>query len=66
MPNGYGLRKCLCGAFYLRREMVDLEEVDETELDHPSPVHADDLPHAKLRKPWTNTKTSTAAKSARC
>lgn len=46
MPNGYGLRKCLCGAFYLRREIVDLGEVDESELENPSTVHADDLPNA--------------------
>jgi hypothetical protein len=46
MPNGYGLRKCICGAFYLRREMVDLGEVDETELENPSHVQADDLPNA--------------------
>ena len=46
MPNGYGLRKCLCGAFYLRREMVDLGEVDETELENPSYVKAEDLPNA--------------------
>ena len=46
MPNGYGLRKCLCGAFYLRREMVDLGEVDESELPPPRPVQADDLPNA--------------------
>ena len=46
MPTGYGLRKCLCGAFYLRSEMVDLGEVDQMELDHPSTVYADDLPHA--------------------
>lgn len=46
MPNGYGLRKCICGGFYLRREMVDLGEVDESELDQPSPVYDDDLPNA--------------------
>jgi hypothetical protein len=46
MPNGYGLRKCLCGAFYLRREMVDLGEVDKSELDPPSPVQPEDLPNA--------------------
>jgi hypothetical protein len=40
------LRKCICGAFYLRREMVDLGEVDESELPPPSPVQADDLPNA--------------------
>jgi hypothetical protein len=46
MPNGFGLRKCLCGAFYLRSEMVDLGEVDETELENPSHVQAEDLPNA--------------------
>lgn len=46
MPNGYGLRKCLCGAFYLRSEMVDLGQVDETELENPSRVQAEDLPNA--------------------
>lgn len=46
MPNGYGLRKCHCGAFYLRREMVDLGEVDESELENPSHVQAEDLPKA--------------------
>lgn len=46
MPGGFGLRKCLCGAFYLRREMVDLGEVDETELENPSYVKAEDLPNA--------------------
>jgi hypothetical protein len=46
MPNGFGLRKCLCGAFYLRREMVDLGEVDESELENPSHVQAEDLPKA--------------------
>lgn len=46
MPNGFGLRKCLCGAFYLRSEMVDLGQVDETELENPSHVQAEDLPNA--------------------
>jgi hypothetical protein len=46
MPTGYGLRKCVCGAFFLRREMVDLVEVDKSALDHPSTVHPDDLPKA--------------------
>lgn len=46
MPNGFGLRKCICGAFYLRREMVDLGQVDETELENPSHVQAEDLPNA--------------------
>ncbi len=46
MPNGFGLRKCLCGAFYLRSEMVDLDQVDETELENPSRVQAEDLPNA--------------------
>ena len=46
MPNGFGLRKCLCGAFYLRRDMVDLDEVDESELENPSYVQAEDLPNA--------------------
>lgn len=46
MPNGYGLRKCICGAFYLRKEMVDLSELDEEELDQPHTVQDDDLPNA--------------------
>lgn len=46
MPNGFGLRKCHCGAFYLRKEMVDLGEVDESELENPSTVQAEDLPKA--------------------
>jgi len=46
MPNGFGLRKCLCGSFYLRREMVDLGEVDESELENPGYVQAEDLPNA--------------------
>lgn len=46
MPNGYGLRKCLCGAFYLRSEMVDLGQVDESELENPSHVQAEDLQNA--------------------
>lgn len=46
MPNGFGLRQCLCGAFYLRSEMVDLGQVDESELENPSHVQAEDLPNA--------------------
>lgn len=46
MPNGFGLRQCLCGAFYLRSEMADLGQVDESELENPSHVQAEDLPIA--------------------
>jgi hypothetical protein len=46
MPNGFGLRKCLCGAFYLLSEMMDLGRADETELENPSDVQAEDLPNA--------------------
>ena len=33
-------------ALFTCAEMVDLDEVDESDLNHPSPVLADDLPNA--------------------
>lgn len=46
MPGGFGLRKCVCGAFYLGSELIDLGEDDDSELDFPSNVQPEDLPQA--------------------
>ena len=46
MPGGFGLRKCVCGAFYLSSELIDLGEDDDSELDFPSNVQPEDLPQA--------------------
>ena len=46
MPGGFGLRKCVCGAFYLGSELIDLGEADDSDLDFPSNVQPEDLPNA--------------------
>lgn len=46
MPGGFGLRECVCGAFYLGSELIDLGEDDDSELDFPSNVQPEDLPQA--------------------
>lgn len=46
MPNERGLRRCTCGNFLLKSELITVSEADET--DHPSPhlVPTADLPVA--------------------
>jgi hypothetical protein len=46
MPNDHGLRKCKCGNFYIMRELLHIEKVDETDLPHTERVQANELPQA--------------------
>jgi hypothetical protein len=46
MPGGFGLRKCVCGAFFVGSELIDLGEADDSDLDFPSNVQPEDLPQA--------------------
>ncbi len=46
MPPGYGLRHCKCGNFFLLSEMIELDQVEETDMPSPEQVQAKDLPIA--------------------
>ncbi|MEY3637316.1 MAG: hypothetical protein RIR68_449 [Pseudomonadota bacterium] len=46
MPGGYGLRKCVCGAFYLASELLELVDADESKIDFTSHAQPEDLPQA--------------------
>lgn len=46
MPNDHGLRRCTCGRFILQRELVEMAQVDETDLPWPTRVPPEDLPLA--------------------
>lgn len=46
MPNDHGLRRCKCGRFILQRELVEMAEVDESDLPWPPGVPPEDLPLA--------------------
>lgn len=46
MPNDHGLRQCLCGAFYLLKEMEFIEHVEEANAPHTAHVANTYLPVA--------------------
>lgn len=46
MPGGYGLRKCVCGAFYLACELLELVDAAESKIDFTSHAQPEDLPQA--------------------
>lgn len=43
MPNDHGLRQCLCGAFYLVKEMEFIEQAEVSRAPHTARVQAADL-----------------------
>jgi hypothetical protein len=44
MPNDHGLRRCQCGRFILQRDLVEMAEVDQSDLPRPPYVSPVDLP----------------------
>jgi hypothetical protein len=46
MPNGHGLRRCTCGAYFVLFELQSLGPVEQTELPAAMEVAAEDLPRA--------------------
>jgi hypothetical protein len=54
MPNDHGLRRCVCGRFMLQRELVEMAEVDGSDLPWPPHVPPEDLPLAIAQAPSLN------------
>ncbi|MFM7341503.1 MAG: hypothetical protein ACKO3Q_02275 [Betaproteobacteria bacterium] len=46
MPNDQGLRRCTCGKFFLQRDLVEMAQVDQSDLPWPPRVDPADLPLA--------------------
>lgn len=46
MPNDHGLRRCKCGNYFLRSELIAISEVDETDEPLAPRVPPEDLPAA--------------------
>lgn len=46
MPGGHGLRRCKCGNFFLLSELIEIAQVEETDLQYPDHVEPQDLPQA--------------------
>lgn len=46
MPNDHGLRRCTCGKFFLQRDLVEMAQVDQSDLPWPPRVPPEDLPLA--------------------
>ena len=46
MPNDQGLRRCTCGKFFLQRDLVEMEQVTESDLPFAPRVAPADLPLA--------------------
>lgn len=46
IPGGYGLRQCKCGNFFVLSELLEIAQVEETDLHHPDHVKGQDLPLA--------------------
>ena len=46
MPNDHGLRRCKCGNFLLKSELITVSEADETDQPSPHLVPTADLPLA--------------------
>ena len=45
-PNDQGLRRCTCGKFLLQRDLVEMAQVDQSDLPWPPRVDPADLPLA--------------------
>jgi len=46
MPNDQGLRRCTCGKFFLQRDLVEIAQVDQSDLPFAPRVLPADLPLA--------------------
>jgi hypothetical protein len=46
MPNDQGLRRCTCGQFFLQRDLVEMEQVTESDLPFAPRLSPADLPLA--------------------
>ncbi len=46
MPNDHGLRQCKCGIFFLQKDLVEIDQVQESELPSPARVAPSTLPIA--------------------
>ncbi|MFM7008197.1 MAG: hypothetical protein ACKO0Z_02495 [Betaproteobacteria bacterium] len=38
MPNDHGLRQCKCGVFFVQKDLVEIDQVQESELPSPARV----------------------------
>lgn len=43
MPNDHGLRQCKCGVFFLQKDLVEIDQVQESELPSPARVEPSNL-----------------------
>lgn len=46
MPNGHGLRKCVCGAYYVLAELIRQDKAEKSDLPDTIEVSPEELPHA--------------------